>query len=256
MNTKNKLVSIIMPVRGRISKLKNCAESIAETVDDFSRVEVILITDLDDDETSGFIDSTVVKILPDLRHLRVPRSDNFIRDYHNYGISQSNGKLIWGLADDNIILTKGWDTFLNDFYEDKIATTNKGLAYVIVGGEHINSNPFQGDISKFCTFPMLTSKTKDVNGEILISAHHSWGSDRSLALVYKELKEKGYDLIHDLSDDIKIKHISIHTGTDVRDEAYYRMERAAAKTNYSEVQRSEYNMYMNILNFLRDASSE
>jgi len=113
--------TILFPSRQRTEKLSALLDSIAETADDLSRVEVLVAVDVDDKETLAWLSPTSHDQLDEglvlsgkwpfaLKFLIMKRAVNFSQEYYSRLYRFSAGRYIMALNDDVCFLTKGWDT--------------------------------------------------------------------------------------------------------------------------------------------------
>lgn len=221
------LVSICLPTRKRLHRLEPTINSVLETASKINEIELVIAFDDDDKETETYLNGRK-NDFPNLKLLQRPRISpfNLSRDYYSYMARISLGRFCWGLGDDTIILTPGWDNILRD----KIELGDK-LMYISVGGEYINSNIDKPDSdSNFCCFPVHTRRHINTFQETCPAEMPGWGADRCMNLYYRVaqnwLTQNGYNinLFHSFINEIKVQHVSIHTGTSEMDNSYYHME--------------------------------
>jgi glycosyltransferase involved in cell wall biosynthesis len=179
-----KLVSIIMPSRGRVKYLKKSLESICDKTSDLSKVQVIIRFDNDD------LDS--IKEIPNLPFSKLDIDiviGQRMRGYHdlNKFVNQccgvSRGDFLLLFNDDSYIVTENWDLKLEKFI-----------------GETVVLNPdTHDDAQAFNTFPIMSRDIYDLLGYFSLQAHNdTWISyiARSLGIQ----KHIDISIFHDRPD--------------------------------------------------------
>ncbi|MBK8551094.1 MAG: glycosyltransferase family 2 protein [Ignavibacteria bacterium] len=125
MNTDNPIVSIVIPTKNRAELLKKSIESVL--VQTFQKWEIIVVDDSSTDNT-GDVMTEYMKSDPRIKYFRIPKSSTEgISEYLNFGITQSKGKYIARLDDDDIWCSGVKLQMQVDFFD-----SNK--EYVLTGG--------------------------------------------------------------------------------------------------------------------------
>ena len=116
----DKLVSVLIKSRNRPEQLANCVQSILDTVDDMSRIEIILRIDNDDYNTWSKID-----LIPDmvgdkhvpLRILKGPRFGGYVDIWKmdNQLHDEAVGEFQFHINDDAVVESKGWDSVIAEY---------------------------------------------------------------------------------------------------------------------------------------------
>lgn len=188
--------SIIIPTRKRIPLLETLLKSITDKTS--CSVEIIIICDNDDTETIEWLKGKEVKLLTR------DRGSNLSADYYNWALPHVTGEYIWSLNDDVEIETDEWD---------KIALAGLKDHDIVMGNVQSNHYDYEGEISTFTYFPILSRKAVDKLGYIFPCGYAGWGADSVLWEVYQER-------IVDLTS-IRVKHV---TGRKLQDECYHNMK--------------------------------
>jgi glycosyltransferase involved in cell wall biosynthesis len=125
LKTDIPIVSIVIPTKNRAELLKKSIESVL--LQTFQKWEIIVVDDSSTDNT-GDVMTEHMKADPRIKYFRIPkRSSEGISEYLNFGISQSNGKFIARLDDDDIWCSRDKLRMQVDFFD-----SNK--EYVLTGG--------------------------------------------------------------------------------------------------------------------------
>ena len=116
----DKLVSICIKSRNRPEQLAKCIQSFIDTVDDISRIEILIRIDNDDYNTWSKMD-----LIPDmvgdrpvpLKILKGPRFGGYVDiwKHDNHLAETALGEFMFYFNDDAIIDSKGWDTVIADY---------------------------------------------------------------------------------------------------------------------------------------------
>jgi hypothetical protein len=105
----SKIVSVLLPTRGRVKKLAESLESLERTVTNIADVEVLVRVDIDDPTTFDFLTKQPHKF--DLGVIHGPRGNGYA-DLHlmyNRLCEVSKGRFLFLWNDDATMLTPGWD---------------------------------------------------------------------------------------------------------------------------------------------------
>ena len=110
--SQGKVVSVMLPSRGRPDSLRAALRSLAETCSNPKQVEVLIRLDDDDTQTLAIQDSLVAECAPiDLRIIVGPRGNGYkdLQVYFNELAAAARGDFLFLFNDDARIKTKGWD---------------------------------------------------------------------------------------------------------------------------------------------------
>ena len=169
-------ISILLPTRNRVKELRESLDSLADTADRPSDIEVLLAIDSDDSITQQFEYSklNVKKFIFGKREEGAIGYYNKLRDF--------KGDVCWVWSDENICMTRHWDTIIRKMMEKTPARIWMGQTY-----DHVVNE--QGDIGRslhpvtktlFSYFPILPRETVETLGFVLPPCFRFWGADSML----------------------------------------------------------------------------
>ncbi|HMS66232.1 MAG TPA: glycosyltransferase family 2 protein [Ignavibacteria bacterium] len=140
MNTDNPIVSIVIPTKNRSELLKRSIESVL--LQTFQKWEIIVVDDSSIDNT-GNVMTDYMKADPRIKYFRIPKcSSEGISEYLNFGITQSKGKYIARLDDDDIWCNRDKLRMQVDFFDSN-------TEYVLTGGGVIMVDPKGRELFRF-----------------------------------------------------------------------------------------------------------
>jgi GT2 family glycosyltransferase/SAM-dependent methyltransferase len=149
MNSRSRqLFSLIVPTRCRPAKLRLFLDSVKATTAQLDTIELILITDADDQETLSF----EYRDFPIKRIVVEPGLT--MGALNMAGYEAATGDYIMLLNDDVIIRTENWD-------KKVLAAFNSFADGIVL--VHVNDRIFE---EKLCTFPFLSRKYCEIAGGI------------------------------------------------------------------------------------------
>ena len=187
------LISLIVPTRARVEKLRQFLHSLAATTAKPDRVEVILVADQDDPQTLAFRDPAMTfKMVP------VPPGQT-MSALNRAGYAASGGDFIMLVNDDVIVRTRAWDERVVEVFR----TFPDGIVLV-----HVNDTIF-GD--KLCTFPFLTRAYCEIAGGICPEDYTRYRIDDHIYNVFNLLAVLGRKRIVYLPD-IVFEHTNAGAG--------------------------------------------
>jgi hypothetical protein len=203
----DKLISIIVPSRGRKELIEDFLQSIEDNTKNKKRVQVITVTDVDSiEDTTNILNYYNENNLTfDLYNVVRPQSIYINEDYYNFAYQLTNSYFVWGLGNDCKIITKDWDEiFYNKtkpFFQNILE--NKKYYYI-----HIYDDIHKTANEANC-FPILSSNYCDKVREMLPCFFKNWTADTYL---WENVVSKNLDKFEvvDLIDNIAIEHICIH----------------------------------------------
>lgn len=113
------MISLLLPTRERPSKARAFLQTVVETADHLSQIEVIAAIDDDDLETQKLLSPH-----PNLNFIKTIGPQTSMGSLNTRCLSKASGNIIMLVNDDILIRTKGWDThflngakrFLDDIY--------------------------------------------------------------------------------------------------------------------------------------------
>lgn len=108
------MISLLTPSRGRTESLQRLVDSAVMTADNPNGIEIVVMTDLDDESYHGFKH-------PNVRLYSTERT--VLSVYWNLAYEKATGSIFMQCGDDIVFRTEGWDTKVNaafDKYPDKI----------------------------------------------------------------------------------------------------------------------------------------
>src|SRR6266853_3353466 len=170
-------LSIVVPTRGRPTELRRLVESLEATTADPGGIEVILVTDLDDD-TANDLPQTRLR----LKHRRVPPQLT-MGALNRAGYELAAGAWIFLLNDDVVAKTEGWDRQIRDvtsIFADEICLI------------HVNDRIFK---DKLCTFPLVSRTFCETVGGICREEYVRYRIDDDIYHIFNLLNVSGYDRI-------------------------------------------------------------
>ena len=198
-------ISLLLPTRGRPALAKRLFKSIAETIAQPERVEIILYAD-EDDTGSHHLNSSDFRVVP------IIGPALSMGGYNSACLKQARGDIIILVNDDMVIRTPGWDNMIVEMdagFSDKIY-----LAY-------------SNDLNKkrsLCTFPILSRRTCELLVEPYPAAYQGAFIDVHLFDIFKRLRHAGFGRTQYL-DDVVFEHLHYRTGKADCDETYMRRGR-------------------------------
>lgn len=232
-------VSIIVPTRSRLQRLTNMLHSVYDKAKEPDKVEVVLVYDNDDTETYDFLQS-ILEEIPNSKALNRDRSPNLNNDYLNYAAKHTQGKYIWGLGNDNEIVTENWDEVLINKCEAFLLNKRGRILYGYVADDIHDDAPFW--TGGGCCFPIVSRESYEALGWFFPPEITKWGADHWLWIIYKSLKE---NRILDLRKDLKVLHYCHHNGRCERDELNREMERGSYNNWLSDIAITDYAKKLN-----------
>lgn len=161
------MISLLIPTRNRPDYLTQLCESIQRTVDDISRIEVLIGTDSD-------CKHVIDKEFPFVTIYYRERVNN-VQSYFNWLGKMANGNLLWVLNDDIKILTLGWDEILtNKMHVDRPCY---GLTHPV---------RFEG--ITFSEFPVISKIGANRLGYVMPEAYCGWAADNCIGRIYNNAR--------------------------------------------------------------------
>jgi hypothetical protein len=217
--------SLIIPTRGRLSKLEGCLLSFFNKAKRKHNNEAILVVDHDDSSIRNFSDFIIHHEL-NVKILTVWRSEMMIRDYNNYGAQCSLGKYLWILNDDYEMTTDHWDDILKNKIEEFCHENHDRVCYVMVDDSTHSESNWNCLSSKGCCCPIQTRESVEALNGVMPWQINSWGADIALYHIYRHLPRPR---ILDCVRDVKVLHYCRHNNTAEIDDISRRIEAISQK---------------------------
>lgn len=201
--------SLVLPSRERVPLLEQFLQSVIDTTDDITRIEVLLAIDEDDPATLHAM----------LRHrefnnyfLISGRQHNFSVGYYNRLAHISRGDYVWALNDDCVLTQKGWDTLALAHFDEAKRQFPDGIFYVRT----------HDDLGTgYSCFPMLSRPAYQVCGWMFHPEFPSWGADINAHQIWDQVGR-----IVD-APELAVKHFTHHNGSRARDHVNERVGQIA-----------------------------
>jgi hypothetical protein len=210
--------SLILASRERIPLLKGLLDSIQATTKDKNCVEILVAFDIDDiGSVSVMQNLTEMYRDINLHCFMRERSEWMHRDYINWMFPSSKGKYIIILNDDTLFINQDWDELAFAKIEDYLTDKPDGMVY----GYTDNSGYVTPGHHQFSCFPLISRKAVEALGFVMPNERKTWGGDSDLCGIFRH---PDVNRTLDVSE-IKIKHVSYHTGLRDRDEVSHNIER-------------------------------
>ena len=174
MEIKTPIVSILIPTRNRVNKLKASLDTLFKTCYDKHNFEVLCGVDNDDFETINFLNEYIINH-PNIKYFLFKKGGyKNIYKIHNHLTTLSSGQFIFPYSDDSEMLSYNWDLVLKE-HNNKFLVLNP----LIKSLEHYVRNIDQ-NIPGYVWFayPIFPKKLTDIIGRIANnSAIDSWISE-------------------------------------------------------------------------------
>jgi len=232
--------SLIIPTRtlGRQKWLKKCLKSFFGKAEMPSRVEAILLMDLDDILSCRATQKFCLEKGYNIQIIIKPRDQQlFTQSYQCHGAQCSTGKYIWALNDECEMMTEGWDTIISAAGDEFFERVRSSVMYISIDDDtHTGRKKNKG-----CCFPIVSLATAEALNGNFPAEISNWGADTSL---YQVFRMSCPDHIIDLSKEIKVLHHCHHNGRRERDELNIDVEK---NSGHSYLDESELDRYSNRL---------
>lgn len=116
MGQNNKLISVLIPTRGRVSRLERCLNSFNEKTENKDLVELIVKADTDDIETINFLNDYTISIKSqiDCKIIISERDKGYgsLHHFYNEMVKISSGEFLYIFNDDIRMETDGWENLI------------------------------------------------------------------------------------------------------------------------------------------------
>lgn len=202
----DKLISIIVPSRGRKELIESFLQSVEDNTKNKKRVQVITVTDVDSiEDTTNILNYYNENNLTfELCNVVRPRSTCINDDYYNFAYQLTNSYFVWALGNDCKILTKDWDELFYNKTKPFFRNILKNKKYYYI---HVYDDIHKTAKEANC-FPILSSNYCDKVREMLPCFFKNWTADTYLWEVVRANLDK-FEVV-DLIDTIAIEHICTH----------------------------------------------
>lgn len=232
--------SILLASRERVNLLESLLNSLEQNTADKKNTEVIVVIDDDDYLTHKLLDR-IKKVCSFAKIVSKERSKNLNDDYLNWAWKNyATGDYIIVCNDDCVFSTPNWDQIalveLNKYLADK----PDGITY----GWIEDSLKDRAGGMNYCCFPLVSNAAAKVLDWVMPAEFPGWGADIGLWRIYSSI-----DRVCNLSD-VKIDHISYHSGKRVRDHVSYYVEQLSASGMHPMTQYDSNVPAQKLLNFI------
>ena len=180
--SRRRMLSIIVPTRGRPEQLRMFLDSVAETAREPAHLEVVLVVDEDDPGTRAVRHSGIA-----IRHVVVPPGLT-MGALNARGYAAATGDHVMLCNDDVVVRTPGWDSRIEDVFRsfpDEV---------VLV---HVNDGTFK---DRLCVFPCVSRAFVELAGGICPEAYRRYRIDDHIYNVFDLLAILGEHRIQYLPD--------------------------------------------------------
>ncbi len=174
MEIKTPIISILIPTRNRVNRLKKSLDALFKTCYNKHNFEILCGVDDDDFETINFLNNYIVNYSNIKYFLFKNEGYKNIYKIHNHLATQSSGYFLFPYADDSEMLSYNWDLVIKE-HNNKFLVLNP----LINSLKHYVRN-LDPNIPKYVWFayPIFPKKLVDVTGRISNnSAIDSWISE-------------------------------------------------------------------------------
>ena len=213
-------ISLLLPTRKRLTRAQAFLQSIVDTADDLSRIEVIAAIDADDLESQALSSPH-----PKLTLVKTIGPRNTMGALMTRCLKHTSNNLIAAVNDDIIIRSPHWDTLLlkaTQAFPDEI--------YLL----HTRDG-FKDE--KFPIFPILSRKTAlKLIGDPFPEVFIGDGIDAHVFDIFLRLKDLGFDRIL-YTPDVFFEHLHYGLGKGKWDETYHARSAKAGNKIYHSLWR-------------------
>jgi len=199
-------ISVILPTRKRPEQAQRFLSSLNETCSNPSKIEIILLTDDDDDSYQGL--NSPFKLTNTISGRR-----RGLGEITYDGIQRSTGEIIFLCNDDVEAQTPGWD--------DALFRIHKSFA----DGVYLMSPNDLNKSDKLFVFPVFSRRLSGLLGDFP-KAYNGAFIDSHIHEIFKSLKFRGLDRMVYL-DHVKFQHKHFRVTGEVPDTTYKERDRFA-----------------------------
>ena len=213
------MLSVITAAKGRAEIFQKSVDALWTNAE--TDIEHLIAIDCKDKEMMSFVDSyqkkysdkkiTIYKVCFCKNGGYEKRRMG--RDYWNYLTNNACGDIIFGMCNDTIILTKGFDRIIMDEVEKNKIKYKHSCFQILVDDD--GDNDIQKRDTEFCSWIILTKPAADIIGGILPDEIISSGGDTYVYSIFEQTTIKSQIF---LRDEIKTLHISHYNGSHKLDE--------------------------------------
>jgi hypothetical protein len=169
--------SVSIPVRNNLKGLRVTLGSFELFTSQKDKLEVILVCDNDDKDVPEYFKlismySFKIIVCP------VDKSDNFCRDYYNYGLSKATGKNLMVYNDDCYMQTNHWD----DIVRQKIAFNKFHDVYFVDMWD--STRNCEANSVEFPRFPLISRRAVETIGFFFYPLLRMWPADYLIWQIY------------------------------------------------------------------------
>jgi GT2 family glycosyltransferase/SAM-dependent methyltransferase len=189
------IISIIVPTRRRPERLRSLLDSVKGMTRRPERIEIILVTDSDDQSYDGFAE-------PDLTIRRMVVAPGLsMGELNRAGYAAASGEYLMLLNDDVVLRTPGWDEQVLAAFR----SIDDGIVLV-----HVNDHLFE---DKLCTFPFLSRTFCELAGGICPGGFRRYRIDDHIYNVFNLLSVLGKNRLLYLPDVVFEHHNFVRTAS-------------------------------------------
>jgi len=195
------MISILVPTRNRVLKLKRMYESLHYSLSNINNVQLLLYIDNDDNQSIKFVENNKDRFTVTVDYIVGSRVS--LGKACNTLFSKAKGDLIMAGADDIFFKTKNWDKLIIETYnkiKDQICLFSLNDLY---------QNP-----AKLATHPIISKKALDVMGYFLPEQIDCNYGDEWLTYIFKKIGR------YNVCNHIVVEHLHWLNGKDSRDMTY------------------------------------
>lgn len=195
-------ISILLPTRGRIERLKIFLGSLSSNASGKNKIEVILGIDEDDIHSVKFDCA-----FPKIKVVKTISQRTTMGALNTRCLENSSGNILILGNDDIIVKTKNWDEKIVDR-----VSLFKNEIYLLYPKDNHKSNSIS-------TFPILSRKCVQLLVEPYPKIYKGSLIDLHIFEIFQRLKKGGYDVILQL-DDVIFEHKHIQLNEELNDKTY------------------------------------
>ena len=167
--------SVVIPVRNNIGGLLVTLGAFDLFTSNKKAFEVVLVVDDDDTDLPTY---KRLKYGYDIKVLSVAKSDNFCRDYYNYGANVSRGTNVMVFNDDCYMQTNKWDDLIRERID---ANKHFNGVYLV---SLLDSTFYDSPKTPFPRFPMISRKAIDTIGFFFFPQIRMYPADKAVWDLY------------------------------------------------------------------------
>ena len=219
--------SLLVPTRNRVIAVERLLNSLIETTEILSHIEVLFMYDEDDIITKAYLENCLSRFPIQIRRFEREQSDFLNRDYYNRLAGIAEGEFRWVCGDDLIFTKKNWDTYLLNTIDMFLLTRKDRVLYVALK----DNTPKPPDTPNYGNFPIISENAIKAVGYFMPPTIPSWSSDFLIYLLYSHPQ---VNRVLQINEAI-FEHVSVHTTQVVEDESSQKQRRVYSKYHIFEL---------------------